>query len=127
MKDDKLIAFVFLLPWIGPDSYTSGHQNGFLLECLIDLDRSFREVGGRLLVFSGNPLKVLRHIHQSYPIASLCFQQDDEPIWLDRNIAIQSIIYFLCHYLLSVCWCLRQAVVEAKFGACLVIFKLNYP
>lgn len=88
----------FFLGWIGPDAYPSVHQNGFLLECLIDLDRSLRQVGGRLLVFSGNPLMVLRHIHQFHPIASLCFQKDHEPIWQERNVAVRSMNHFLRGY-----------------------------
>jgi len=67
----------------------SHHPQGFLLECLEDLNHSLMEVGGRLHVFRGCSLSVLRYIHSEFGISSLSFADDSEAIWHNRNMAIE--------------------------------------
>lgn len=57
----------------------------FLLESLADLDRQFRELGGQLLVFRGDSETVLRRLFEELNVKKLCFEQDCEPIWKDRD------------------------------------------
>ncbi|XP_053670941.1 cryptochrome-1 [Anopheles nili] len=57
----------------------------FLLESLADLDRQFRELGGQLLVFRGDSVSVLRRLFEELNIKKLCYEQDCEPIWKDRD------------------------------------------
>lgn len=63
---------------------------GFLLECLNDLNESFQSVGTKLHIFQGCPLEVFRHLRQSHCINKLCFIQDCEPIWHERDNAVKS-------------------------------------
>ncbi|XP_055603870.1 cryptochrome-1 [Uranotaenia lowii] len=63
----------------------------FLLESLADLDRQLREIGGQLFVFRGSALGVMRRLFEELNIRKLCFEQDCEPIWRERDNAIISL------------------------------------
>uniref|UniRef100_A0A1I8PPM0 Cryptochrome-1 n=1 Tax=Stomoxys calcitrans TaxID=35570 RepID=A0A1I8PPM0_STOCA len=70
----------------------------FLLDSLKDLDDQFREKSantGRLHIFQGNPVQIFSKLHQHYTISKLCFEQDCEPIWNQRDDAVKK----LCHEL----------------------------
>lgn len=60
----------------------------FLLESLADLDRQFRDLGGQLLVFRGDSVTVLRRLFEELNIKKLCYEQDCEPIWKERDDAV---------------------------------------
>ena len=62
----------------------------FLLECLEDLDTQFWYHGGKLNLVEGDPVEVLRKISKHYAISKLCFDQDCEPIWLERDNAVKN-------------------------------------
>jgi len=62
----------------------------FLLECLEDLDNSFSEVGGRLYMVLGQPTEVFRRLQKTFNINKICFDQDCEPIWLERDNAVKN-------------------------------------
>ncbi|XP_055542058.1 cryptochrome-1 isoform X2 [Wyeomyia smithii] len=57
----------------------------FLLKSLADLDRQLREIGGQLFMFRGNAVNVMRRLFEELSIRKLCFEQDCEPIWKDRD------------------------------------------
>jgi len=57
----------------------------FLIECLEDLDKSFQKDGGKLYCIKGDPVEVLKGLHEELNIASVCFDQDCEPIWHGRD------------------------------------------
>jgi cryptochrome len=65
-------------------------MNGFLLECLHDLNESLQNVGTKLHVFQGCPLEVFRYLQTVQTINKLCFIQDCEPIFHERDIAVKS-------------------------------------
>ena len=71
-------------------NYKPYHQNGFLLECLNDLNESFKNIGTKLHIFMGCPLQIFRHLHSHLAIEKLCFVQDCEPIWHARDDAVKS-------------------------------------
>ncbi|XP_058822290.1 cryptochrome-1 [Topomyia yanbarensis] len=63
----------------------------FLLESLADLDRQLREIGGQLFMFRGNAVNVMRRLFEELNIKKLCFEQDCEPIWKERDERISDL------------------------------------
>ena len=76
----------------GPKAY---HYNSFLLECLEDLNRNLQKVGSKLHIFIGDPVAVFHHLHASHAIEKICFEQDCEPIWQQRDNAVKSTSEFV--------------------------------
>ncbi|KAL8561485.1 hypothetical protein ACOMHN_011167 [Nucella lapillus] len=63
----------------------------FLLECLRDLDESFRKVGTRLFVLHGMPEKVFPKLFQEWGVNRVTFEQDPEPVWQERDSKVKAI------------------------------------
>lgn len=63
----------------------------FLIECLADLDDQFREVGSRLLIFSGNPVEIFKNLNEKLGINKICYEQDCEPIWRERDQSVENL------------------------------------
>ncbi|XP_076439549.1 cryptochrome-1-like [Babylonia areolata] len=63
----------------------------FLLECLKDLDESFRKNGSRLFVLHGMPEKVFPKLFQEWGVNRVTFEQDPEPVWQDRDNKVKAI------------------------------------
>jgi cryptochrome len=61
----------------------------FLLECLEDLNRNLQKVGSKLHIFIGDPVAVFRYLHVNHAIDKICFEQDCEPIWHERDNAVK--------------------------------------
>lgn len=61
----------------------------FLLESLQDIDNQFQKVGGKLHLFRGSPINVFQFIYDSIGLFKICFEQDCEPIWLDRDTKVK--------------------------------------
>jgi hypothetical protein len=58
----------------------------FLIESLTDLDAKFKHLGGPgLLIFRGDPVEIFSKLSQKLGINKLCFEQDCEPIWSERD------------------------------------------
>lgn len=58
----------------------------FLIESLADVDRKVKESGGSgLWLFFGKPSEIFRKLHEKLGINKLCFEQDCEPIWRNRD------------------------------------------
>ena len=87
-----MYAYVFLKK-TGEDE--GDHFHSFLLESLADLNQSLEKVGTILNVFFGDPVDVIRHLHASYSIKKLCFEQDCEPKCYARDDAVKSILNIL--------------------------------
>ena len=66
------------------------NKMAFLLECLEDIDTQLWYHGGRLNFVEGEPAQVFRELHKHFAIKRLCFDQDCEAIWLDRNNAVKN-------------------------------------
>ena len=79
----------------------------FLLECLDDLDQQFTEFGGRLNMVSGQPIATLKKLIKYYDIERICFDQDPEALWLERDNEVKN-------------WCIRHKIkVVETIGATL--------
>lgn len=58
----------------------------FLLESLADLNEQFKKLGGPgLLLFRGDPLIIFKKLFEELHINKICYEQDCEPIWNDRD------------------------------------------
>lgn len=57
----------------------------YLLDALEDLNQQFRQSGGQLYVFKGEPAQIFRELWETIGIHKICFEQDCEPIWRDRD------------------------------------------
>ena len=62
----------------------------FLLECLDNLDIQFREAGGRLNIIKGDPVTTVTTIAKYFDIIQICFDQDPEALWLERDNAVKN-------------------------------------
>ena len=62
----------------------------FLLECVEDLDTQLWYHGGRLNLVEGNPVEVFRVISKHFSVQRLCFDQDCEAIWQERDGAVKA-------------------------------------
>jgi deoxyribodipyrimidine photo-lyase len=60
-------------PWTGP-----GRQH-FLCECLKSLARNLDHIGSRLVIRSGDPLKVFEELIENHPIAEIHYNADPDP------------------------------------------------
>ena len=101
----------------------SHHPLGFLLECLEDVNHSLMNVGGRLHVFRGCSLTILRFIHSQYKINSLNFVDDSEAIWHNRNMAIEG----KWHLKLNFMWFYIKIVCSSRIGARLPLYIARLP
>lgn len=70
--------------------YKPYHSNGFLLECLQDLNESLEKVGTKMHACMGCPLEIFRYLHKHHAVRRLCFIQDSEPIWHERDTSVKS-------------------------------------
>ena len=62
----------------------------FLLESLEDLDTQLWYCGGKVNLVEGDPVDVIKVLSKQFSIQHLCFDQNSEPIWLDRDNAVKN-------------------------------------
>jgi len=89
--------------WDGESTVTKlceYNKIAFLLECLEDLDQSFKKSEGKLYCIKGDPVDVFENLHKNLNVSSICFDQDCEPIWHKRDEKVKT-------------WC-KQNHIEAK-------------
>lgn len=68
----------------------------FLIESLIDLDNQLKKIAGSgLLIFCGQPAEIFRKLHKHLGIDKICFEQDCEPIWNERDTKVKNLCYEL--------------------------------
>lgn len=64
----------------------------YLLESLADLDMQLKEKGGNgLMLFQGNPTYIMRTLITELDINRICYEQDCEPIWRERDENIENL------------------------------------
>ena len=89
-KDCKLLP-IFIFDGETPTTnYCKYNKISFLLECLDDLDTQLFYCGGKVNLVEGNPVDVIRVLSKQFNIHRLCFDQNSEPIWLDRDNAVKN-------------------------------------
>ncbi|XP_071820766.1 cryptochrome-1-like [Apostichopus japonicus] len=86
LKSSRKIWPIFILDPHFVKSGTVGiNRWRFLLESLMDLDRSFQELGSRLFVIRGSPAEVFPKIFKDWEISQLTFETDTEPYARQRD------------------------------------------
>ena len=87
-----LLHFSFIFDGETPTTkHCKYNKISFLLECLEDLDTQFWYFGGKLNLVEGDPQEVIMVLSKHFKIESLCFDQDCEAIWLDRDNSIKNL------------------------------------
>ena len=62
----------------------------FLLECLEDLDTQLWYHGGKLNLVEGDPVDIIKYLSKFFRVQKVCFDQDCEAIWLDRDNSVKN-------------------------------------
>ncbi|KAG5682744.1 hypothetical protein PVAND_012077 [Polypedilum vanderplanki] len=61
----------------------------FLIESLEDLNEQFKSFGGNgLHIFRGDPVEIFTKLSKELGINKICFEQDCEPIWNERDMRV---------------------------------------
>lgn len=64
----------------------------FLIESLEDLDNQFKELGGHgLFIFRGDPVEIFKKMRDELGITKICYEQDCEPIWNERDERVENL------------------------------------
>jgi len=85
----KTLYPVFIFDGKVAGTWNSGYNRWrFLLQSLEDLDRSFREWGGRLWIFHGDSKEVLIRLIPLWGVTHVSFELDLEPIWQRRDCKV---------------------------------------
>ena len=89
-KDCKLLPLFIFDGETPVTKHCKYNKMAFLLECLEDLDTQFWYHGGKLNLVEGNPVEVFRKLSKYYTINKVCFDQDCEPIWIERDNSVKN-------------------------------------
>jgi len=82
---------LFIFDGETPVTKNSGYNKvEFLLECLQDIDDQLSAVNAKLYCVPGQPYDVFNALSKKLKIEKLCFDQDAEPIWLDRDNKVKN-------------------------------------
>ena len=87
--------------------YCKYNKISFLLECLEDLDTQLFYCGGKVNLVEGDPVEVIETLSKQFNIQQLCFDQNSEPIWLDRDNAVKN---FCGTHRIKVSECIEQSL-----------------
>ena len=86
---NSVIIAVFIFdPDIIKSPETGGGKVDFMLDCLRELQQSYRELGSDLLFFYGQPVEVLTKLARLLQPQRLFFNQDVEPLAIKRDLAV---------------------------------------
>nr|BBD05665.1 cryptochrome 1 [Svercacheta siamensis] len=84
-----LYPFLYLMAKVQEQILLDTNRMKFLLESLQDIDNNLHRVGGKLYIFRGNPVDVFHFISEQFNLHKICFEQDCEPIWQERDNAVK--------------------------------------
>ncbi|XP_074647612.1 cryptochrome-1-like [Tubulanus polymorphus] len=86
LKDCSECYLIFIFDGFVAGTGTSGFNRfRFLHESLQSLDESLKKVGGRLYVFKGNAVKILKQLFEEWDITRLTFEQETEQMYRQRD------------------------------------------
>lgn len=90
VKDDYSLYPIFIFDGESAGTKNVGYNRmRFLLESLQDLDNQLRAYGGRLYMFKGSPKEIFQLMHEKLSLQKICFEQDCEPIWRQRDDSVK--------------------------------------
>lgn len=91
----------------------------FLLTALADLDQQFKAQGGQLYFLQGKPSEIFRRLWEECAISTICYEQDCEPIWRERDSSVENLCHDIgvnCIEKISHTLWNPQAVIQANGG-----------
>jgi deoxyribodipyrimidine photo-lyase len=86
--NDAVVPVFILTPEILHSKRSSTNRNRFLQQCLEDLQRALRKLGGDLLVTQGTPEKVLTTLAHEYDATAVFCATDYTPFAIKRDHAV---------------------------------------
>ena len=89
-KSNKLLPLFIFDGETPTTKYCKYNKISFLLECLEDLNSQLCYYGGKINLVEGDPEDVIKVLSKQFSIQHLCFDQNSEPIWLDRDNAVKN-------------------------------------
>ena len=89
-KSAKLLPMFIFDGETPTTKYCRFNKISFLLECLEDLDTQLWYHGGKLNLVEGESVEVIKVISKHLTVSRLCFDQDSEAIWQDRDGAVKT-------------------------------------
>ncbi|XP_010654743.1 (6-4)DNA photolyase isoform X2 [Vitis vinifera] len=99
-KESNCVYPVFVIdPYFmepDPNAFSPGSSRAglnrirFLLESLVDLDSSLRQLGSRLLVLKGDPGEVIIRCLKEWEVKRLCFEYDTDPYYQALDIKVKN-------------------------------------
>jgi len=93
VKDsDQIIPLFIIDENLTSGEYSSSNRNKFLLESLLDLDKSLRDLGAKLVIKSGKVGDVFEKINQQVKIDAVYCSEDYSPYSIKRDKELGQIL-----------------------------------
>ena len=89
-KDCKLLPLFIFDGETPTTKFCKYNKLSFMLECLEDIDTQLWYHGGKLNLVEGDPKDVFKVLSKKFSIQKICFDQDCEAIWLERDNAVKN-------------------------------------
>ena len=118
-KECKLLPLFIFDGETPTTKFCKYNKLSFLLECLEDIDTQLWYHGGKLNLVEGDPKDVFKALSKKFSIQKICFDQDCEAIWLERDNAVKN---FCGTHRIEVVECIGQTlwdpmeIIEANGG-----------
>ncbi|XP_046405998.1 cryptochrome-1 [Ischnura elegans] len=91
LKDCSQFYAVFIFDGESAGTKLVGYNRmKFLLESLADLNDQLERRGGKLYLLKGTPSTIFKRLHEEVGLAKICFEQDCEPIWKERDNSVKT-------------------------------------
>lgn len=75
-------------PWFVQNARVGPNRWRFLIQSLVDLDNSLKNIGSRLFLVKGNPCEKFPELFKEWNVKKLTFEVDIEPYSKTRDAAI---------------------------------------
>jgi cryptochrome len=89
-NSEKIYPVFVIDPWFSKPDIVGINRYAFLLQSLLDLDNSLKQLGSRLFVAKGKPEELIPELIERWDITLLTFENDTEPYSIKRDTFIRS-------------------------------------
>ncbi len=93
-KNSKELVGIYILDpnLLNPNKNTSEAKNWFLGESLLELERNWESRGSRLLILSGDPIKLISKLAELIKVECIYWNENIEPYEINRDKQITKIL-----------------------------------
>ena len=93
LKSSEIVipAFIFTPEQIDHNSFRSDHCLKFMIECLNDLEKQLKDVGGKLYYFKGKPEDIVKKAISKLHVEALILNQDYTPYSRERDAKLAAV------------------------------------